>query len=82
LFETIFQAIQAYNRIILHRHKKPDGDAIGSQVGLKHILKANFPEKEIYVVGDSAGFYGFVEVGADVGGSVRGGLGFRFNTKK
>ena len=61
MFETIFQAIQAYNRIILHRHKKPDGDAIGSQVGLKHILKANFPEKEIYVVGDSAGFYGFVE---------------------
>lgn len=28
------------------------------------------------------GFYGFVEVGAGVGGSVRGGFGFRFNTKK
>ena len=28
------------------------------------------------------GFYGFIEVGAGVGGSVRGGFGFRFNTKK
>ncbi len=61
MFETIIQAIRAYDRIILHRHKKPDGDAMGSQVGLKHILKANFPEKEIYAVGDNAGFFGFVD---------------------
>ena len=61
MFETIIQAIRSYDRIILHRHKKPDGDAIGSQVGLKHILKENFPEKEIYAVGDNAGFFGFVD---------------------
>ena len=61
MFETIMQALCSYDRIILHRHKKPDGDAIGSQVGLKHILKANFPEKEIYAVGDNAGFFGFVD---------------------
>ena len=61
MFETIIQEIRRYNRIILHRHKKPDGDAMGSQVGLKHILKENFPEKEIYMVGDNAGFFGFIE---------------------
>ena len=61
MFETIMQAIRHYDRIILHRHKKPDGDAMGSQVGLKHILKENFPEKEIYMVGDHAGFFGFMD---------------------
>ena len=61
MFETIIQEIRRFNRIILHRHKKPDGDAMGSQVGLKHILKENFPEKEIYVVGDAAGFFGFMD---------------------
>lgn len=61
MFETILQEIRRFDRIILHRHKKPDGDAMGSQVGLKHILKENFPEKEIYVVGDAAGFYGFMD---------------------
>ena len=61
MFETIMQAIRHYDRIILHRHKKPDGDAMGSQVGLKHILKENFPEQEIYMVGDHAGFFGFMD---------------------
>ena len=61
MFENILQEIRRFDRIILHRHKKPDGDAMGSQVGLKHILKENFPEKEIYVVGDAAGFFGFLD---------------------
>ena len=26
--------IQKFDTIIIHRHKNPDGDAIGSQVGL------------------------------------------------
>ena len=61
MFETILQEIRRFDRIILHRHKKPDGDAMGSQVGLKHILKANFPEKEVFAVGDNAGFFGFMD---------------------
>ena len=61
MFENILQEIRRFDRIILHRHKKPDGDAMGSQVGLKHILNDNFPEKEIYVVGDAAGFFGFMD---------------------
>ena len=61
MFTDILNEIKQYNRIILHRHTKPDGDAMGSQIGLKHILKENFPEKEIYVVGDGAGHYSFME---------------------
>ena len=60
MFESVLQEILAYNRIIIHRHNNPDGDALGSQIGLKHILLANFPEKEIYVVGDDAKRYSFM----------------------
>lgn len=49
--EAILAAIKAYETIIIHRHKRPDPDAIGSQVGLAELLRASFPEKKIYQVG-------------------------------
>ena len=61
MFEAVIGEIKKYGRIIIHRHTNPDGDAIGSQVGLKHIIKENFPEKEVYAVGDAAGRYAFIE---------------------
>lgn len=48
---VIFAQIKKYNKIIIHRHQRPDPDAIGSQVGLAAILKASFPYKQVYVVG-------------------------------
>lgn len=60
MFQSILKEIKRFDRIIIHRHSKPDGDAIGSQVGLKHIIRENFPEKEVYVVGDPAGHYSFI----------------------
>ena len=50
MFEQVLELIKKYDRIIIHRHNNPDGDAIGCQVGLKHILKDSFPEKEIYTL--------------------------------
>lgn len=61
MYQQILDKMKEYNRIIIHRHNKPDGDAMGSQIGLKHILKANFPEKEIYVVGDTSNYLSFME---------------------
>ena len=61
MIEQILLAIRAHDRIILHRHKNPDGDALGSQIGLKHLILENFPGKEVLMVGDSAGRYGFME---------------------
>ena len=61
MFEQLLDAIKEYNRIIIHRHSSPDGDALGSQIGLKNILKENFPEKEIYVVGDSSQRFAFMD---------------------
>lgn len=49
--DAIFEQIKKYNRIIIHRHQRPDPDAIGSQVGLASILRASFPYKEVAVVG-------------------------------
>ncbi len=60
MFEQIIQAIESAHRIIIHRHTNPDGDAIGSQVGLKELLVANYPDKEVLMVGDAPGRYAFV----------------------
>lgn len=61
MIETIVEKIKKADTVIIHRHTNPDGDAIGSQVGLKYIIKENFPEKRVLAVGDGAGRYSFVE---------------------
>ncbi|MBQ9929487.1 MAG: bifunctional oligoribonuclease/PAP phosphatase NrnA [Oscillospiraceae bacterium] len=61
MFQEILKTIQAFDTVIIHRHGRPDGDAIGSQVGMQQIIKENFPAKQVYMVGDNPGFYGFIE---------------------
>ena len=61
MFKEALKLIKKYNRIIIHRHNHPDGDALGSQKGLAALLKDNFPNKEIYVVGDEAKRLPFME---------------------
>lgn len=60
MYKEIIAKIKKYNRIIIHRHSKPDGDALGAQIGLKEIIKANFPQKKAYVVGDMTNRYDFL----------------------
>ena len=60
MFEAIQSLIKKYPKIIIHRHKNPDGDALGAQQGLKHILKDNYPDKEILDVGDMTPRYSFM----------------------
>jgi phosphoesterase RecJ-like protein len=61
MFEQVLEEVKKYSTIIIHRHTSPDGDALGSQIGLKHILCDNFPEKEVYIVGDEAKRYAFMD---------------------
>ena len=61
MFERVLKAIQDYDTIIIHRHNNPDGDAMGSQVGLKHLILNNFPGKTVYMVGDAPKHYSFME---------------------
>lgn len=51
IFSDIFDLINQYQTIIIHRHQRPDPDAYGSQLGLKAILEAAFSDKKIYAVG-------------------------------
>ena len=60
MFEKVLNTIKDYQVIIIHRHTNPDGDALGSQIGMKHIILANFPDKTVYTVGDEAGRYAFM----------------------
>ena len=57
----ILEKIKEYRRIIIARHQRPDGDAIGSSHGLAHILRLTFPEKEIIVSdNDRSEYLGFL----------------------
>lgn len=60
--KLILEKIKAYDTIIIHRHFRPDGDCIGSSLGLRDILKCSFPEKKIYSVAgnDHAEYLDFI----------------------
>ncbi|KRN77927.1 DHH family phosphoesterase [Weissella minor] len=47
----IFAQIKAADTIIIHRHQRPDPDAVGSQMGLAEIIRNTYPTKKVYVVG-------------------------------
>ncbi len=54
---TILNKIKEYDRIILFRNFRPDGDAVGSTKGLQRILQLSFPEKEILLINDDQSEY-------------------------
>jgi phosphoesterase RecJ-like protein len=61
MFQEIVERIRKYDTIIIHRHHRPDGDAMGSQLGMKHLILGNFPEKTVYVVGDTSAYLSFMD---------------------
>ena len=50
LMRSVLEKIKQYNKIVLSRHIRPDGDAVGSTLGLKRIINLTFPEKEALVI--------------------------------
>lgn len=60
MFEAVLDCIKNYNTIIIHRHSRPDGDAMGSQIGMKHLILENFEGKNVYMVGDSTNYLSFM----------------------
>ena len=61
MFDKALELIQRYDTVIIHRHSNPDGDALGSQIGLKALINENFPQKKVYIVGDRTRRYAFME---------------------
>ena len=55
--KSILDKIEAYKTIIVSRHIRPDGDAIGSTKGLVKILRDTYPDKKIYLVNDDYSDY-------------------------
>lgn len=51
MIEKIEKKIRESNKIIITRHQKPDLDAIGSQIGLRELIKERFPEKKVIAYG-------------------------------
>jgi len=52
---AIRREIEASRRILIATHIDPDPDAIGSQLGLYHILKTRFPRKRFYLFDETRG---------------------------
>ncbi|PRO64331.1 DHH family phosphoesterase [Alkalicoccus urumqiensis] len=51
--EQIWEAVSRHDTVILHRHVRPDPDAVGSQAGLAELIKTSFPQKKLYLAGES-----------------------------
>lgn len=56
----IREFIEKYDTIILHGHIRPDGDCIGSQYGLYYLIKDNYPNKKVYITGETSDYVSFI----------------------
>lgn len=65
IFKKIEERIKAHKNIVIYHHIRPDGDCLGSQFGMKNLIKVNFPNKTVYTIGDSQGIYSFLEFKMD-----------------
>ena len=60
VLKQIYKKIKSYKTIIIHGHIRPDGDCYGAQFGLKNMIQNGFPDKKVYVVGQTSDFVSFV----------------------
>ena len=76
--EAILARIKAYDKILIFRHKRVDGDCVGATKGLKRIIQLTWPEKEVYLIdADTAKYLEFMgpedgEVADEIYGSALG----------
>ncbi|MBQ5601688.1 MAG: bifunctional oligoribonuclease/PAP phosphatase NrnA [Clostridia bacterium] len=64
--EAVLNKIKEYDRIIIFRHSRPDGDAVGATMGLREILRLTFPEKEVLLLNSDFSEYMAFLGGEDV----------------
>ena len=57
VLQQIFDKIQEYDRIMLFRHVRNDGDCVGATKGLKAIISLTWPEKQVYLIDDEHADY-------------------------
>lgn len=52
IMKAVIDQIKSHDSIIISRHKRPDGDAVGSTKGLAGIIRLSFPQKDVRVVNE------------------------------
>ena len=57
IMTAILQKIKEYDRIMLFRHVRNDGDCVGATKGLKAIIRQTWPEKEVYLIDEDTAKY-------------------------
>ncbi|MBE6961154.1 MAG: bifunctional oligoribonuclease/PAP phosphatase NrnA [Ruminococcaceae bacterium] len=57
IMTTILEKIKEYDRIMLFRHIRNDGDCVGATKGLKRIIQLTWPEKEVYLIDEDLAKY-------------------------
>lgn len=55
--DKVLEKIKEYGKIVIFRHKRPDGDAVGSTKGLREILRLTYPEKDIRLINNDQSDY-------------------------
>lgn len=55
--QKILQKMKEYNRIFLFRHIRNDGDCVGATKGMKELIHATWPEKEVYLIDEDTSSY-------------------------
>lgn len=59
MYNTIFEEIKKYDKIVIARHIGVDPDALASQVALRDAIRLTFPNKQVFAVGNSSSKFGY-----------------------
>lgn len=51
MFQELREIIERNDTIVIFGHSYPDGDCYGSQIGLRELLRLNYPNKKVFAVG-------------------------------
>lgn len=64
--KVVIDVIEKYKNIIIFYYICFDGDCLGLQVGLVELIKINYFEKKVYIVGDNVGVFDFMNYKYDL----------------
>lgn len=62
IMNKIYHKIKSYNDIVIVRHIGPDPDAVSSQIALRDSIKATFPHKNVYAVGNGVNKFKYLGI--------------------
>jgi len=57
MMKAVLDRIKQYDKIVIFRHKRPDGDAVGSTKGLREVIHATYPQKDVRLINNDFADY-------------------------